>query len=73
MRKKLSEGLKTDIAGGWLFKHSLDEYGRWLFGPNETLVKIIPQFAQTAAFGDDKFVGIDLIVEFTKENRDIDK
>ncbi len=44
-----------------------------LLGPDEKLVGGLPVSAQQGEFGDDKFVGIDLLVELKKEDRDVDK
>jgi hypothetical protein len=72
-RKKFNDGLKPDLAEGWLIKHSQDPQATWrLLGPNEKLVGGLPVAAQRGSFGDDKFVGIDLLVELKKENQDVD-
>jgi hypothetical protein len=74
-RKRFTDGLKPDIADGWLVKHSVEEDGiTWrLLGPDERFVTNLPAPAQIGAFGDDRFLGMDLLVELKKEDHDVDK
>jgi hypothetical protein len=73
-RRRFATGLKPDLCDGWLFKHSIDENQNWrLVGPHEKLVEGRTGPMIRGQFGDDKFMGVDLLVELKKEDKDVDK